>query len=227
MRARPDLYFGVGRDSPELPTEVLQRVVRDALHHGDGTHGRISVEIGSDLCFTVEDDRRRSVDEQGRPLPGFYDSLLDRERCVPAAAAALSVVTVVEVRLDGLGYRQELAGTKPTGDWEEFPAHEPDGTRVTFWLDPSYCGDGEAIAWALRPEELHEDTCEARPSFTAFPIHDRRPGDGDGGAGAGAANAHSGAGLGAPAAGPAGERASLLARPRGERRGGDTQRAEP
>ncbi|MFC9244918.1 hypothetical protein ACFT7S_13040 [Streptomyces sp. NPDC057136] len=176
VRARPAMYFGVGRHSPELPTEVLQRVVWDALHHGDGTHGRISVEITADLGFTVEDNRRHSVDEQGRPLPGFFDSLLDKERRVPAAAAALSVRTVVEVWLDGRGYRQELAGTTPTGAWEECTASEPYGTRVTFWLDPSYCGAGEAIAWALRPEELHGESCAAHPSITTFPMHDLRSG---------------------------------------------------
>ncbi|MFJ8863801.1 hypothetical protein ACIRD8_36015 [Streptomyces sp. NPDC102451] len=174
VRARPAMYFRVGRDSPELPTEVLQRVVWDALHHSDGTHGQISVEIRSDLNFTVEDDQRHAVDEQGRPLPGFFGSLLDRERWAPAAAAVLSVRTVVEVRIGGRGYRQELTGTTATGVWEEFATSEPSGTRTTFHLDPSYCGPDEAIAWSLLPEELHGQERDVCPFPATFPIHDLR-----------------------------------------------------
>lgn len=89
------------------------------------------MEIESDLSFTVEDDQRRTADEQGRPLPGFFDSLLDKERWAPAAAAALSVRTVVEPWLDGRGYRQELAGVTPAGAWEEFGTSRLSGTRTT------------------------------------------------------------------------------------------------
>ncbi|MEV0528591.1 hypothetical protein AB0I66_34740 [Streptomyces sp. NPDC050439] len=176
VRAHPAMYFRVGRDSPELPTEVLQQVIWDALHHRDGTHGQISVEIGSDLSFTVEDDQHRIADEHGRPVPGFLDSPIDKERWVPAAAAALSVRTVVEVRLDGRGYRQELTGTAAIGTWEEFATSQPCGTRTTFHLDPSYCGRDGAIAWALLPEELHGQECDARPSPVTFPIRDQRAG---------------------------------------------------
>ncbi|WP_406099699.1 hypothetical protein [Streptomyces sp. NBC_01013] len=174
VRTRPAIYFRVSRGSPELPTEVLQQAVWDALHHRDGTHGRISVEIESDLNFTVEDDQRRAADEQGRPLPGFFGSLLGKERWAPAAAAVLSVRTVVEVWLDGRGYRQELAGATPTGSWEEFATPKLSGTRTTFHLDPSYCGPDEAIAWSLLAEELHGQECDAQPSPVTFPIHDLR-----------------------------------------------------
>ncbi|MGF0174519.1 hypothetical protein ACQF36_29670 [Streptomyces sp. Marseille-Q5077] len=174
VRARPVMYFRVARDSPELPTEVLQQVVWDALHHRDGAHGQIRVEIESDLTFTVEDDQRRTADERGRPLPGFFGSLLDKERWAPAAAAVLSVRTVVEVRLDGRGFRQELIGTMAAGDWEEFATSKPSGTRATFQLDPSYCGPDEAIAWSLLPEELHGRECDTDPSPVTFPIHDLR-----------------------------------------------------
>ncbi|MGC9496923.1 hypothetical protein [Streptomyces sp. WG7] len=166
----------VERNSGELSTEVLQRVVWDAMHHRDGTHGQISVEITSNLSFTVEDERPHSADERGRPLPGFYGSLLDKDRWAPAAAAALSVRMVIEVWLDGRGYRQELAGAVPAGPWEERPAPRLHGTRTTFHLVPSYTGPGEAIAWALRPEELQEEGWETHPSPPTFPIHDLRPG---------------------------------------------------
>ncbi|MFC6599848.1 hypothetical protein [Kitasatospora paranensis] len=174
VRARPAMYFRVGKDSPELPTEVLQQVVWDALHHGAGVHGRISVEIGSDLSFTVEDARHRSAVEQGRPVPGFFGSLLDKGRWAPAAAAALSVRTVVEVWLDGRGFRQELAGATPVGAWEEFGTSRLSGTRTTFHLDPSYCGPDEAIARSLLPDELHGHECDALPSPVTFTIRDLR-----------------------------------------------------
>ncbi|MEU8777058.1 hypothetical protein [Streptomyces sp. NPDC048606] len=160
VRARPERYFGVERDSPELPTEVLQRVVWEALHRRDGTHGRIGVEITSDLGFTVEEDR---------PHGGFGGSPLDEGRWAFAAAAALCVRTVVEVRPAGCGLGPE-------------PARRPYGTRTTttttttFDLDPSYFGPGEAIAWALRPEELHGEGggCRAQAPPVTFPIHDLR-----------------------------------------------------
>ncbi|MEV6201526.1 hypothetical protein AB0M64_16355 [Streptomyces sp. NPDC051771] len=177
VRRRPQGYFLVERGSPELPTEVLRAVAWDGLHRRDGRHGQISVEIGSDLSFTVESDQRPSSDERERPLPEFFGSLLDMfdmEHWAPSAAAALSVRTVIEVWLDGHGYRQELVGMDPTGSREEFVAPKPFGTRTTFHLDPSFCGPGEAIAWALRPEELHGETCREHPSPTTFPIHDLR-----------------------------------------------------
>ncbi|MEU6315338.1 hypothetical protein [Streptomyces sp. NPDC047014] len=174
VRAHPAKYFGVGRDSPELPTEILQRVVEDALHHpGDGTHGRIVVEIASDLCFTVRDDRPPAAGEGGTPRPAFHDS-----RRAPAAAAALSTRTVVEVRRQGRGHRRELAGTVPAGAPEEFPAPgDPDGTRTTFHLDPAYIAPGEAIAWALRPEELHAGHCRVPLAPADLVIHDLRADD--------------------------------------------------
>ncbi|MFC9261314.1 hypothetical protein ACFT25_16035 [Streptomyces hydrogenans] len=179
VRRRPAGYFLVEQGSPELPTEVLRAVAWDALHCCDGRHGQVSVEIGSDLSFTVESDQRSSPDERERLLPEFFGSLLDMfdmRRWAPSAAAALSVRTVIEVWLDGRGYRQELAGMDPTGPREEFMAPKPFGTRTTFHLDPSFCGPGEAIAWALRPEELHREggTCKESSSPTTFPIHDLR-----------------------------------------------------
>ncbi|WP_432060030.1 hypothetical protein [Streptomyces sp. S1] len=179
VRRNPEKYFLVGQGSPELPTEVLRTVVWDALHRPDGSHGRIGVEIESDLVFTVESDQHPNTagKERDVPRPEFFGSLLDMvgtERRTPAAAAALSVRTVVEVWLDGVGYLQELAGTAPTGPRKEFSAPQHSGSRLTFHLDPSFCGPDEAIAWALRPEELHGETCEGDSSPPTFPIHDLR-----------------------------------------------------
>ncbi|MFD9053482.1 hypothetical protein [Streptomyces zaomyceticus] len=177
VRRRPAMYFLVDQGSPELPTEVLRTVAWDALHCRGGRHGQMSVEIGSDLSFTVESDQCPSTDARERPLPGFFGSLLDMfdmQRWAPSAAAALSVCTVIEVWLDGRGYRQELVGMEPTGPPEEFIAPKPVGARTTYHLDPSFCGPGEAIAWALRPEELHGETCKEHPLPTTFPIHDLR-----------------------------------------------------
>ncbi|MEU7965413.1 hypothetical protein AB0D09_18310 [Streptomyces sp. NPDC049097] len=179
VRRCPQMYFLVEQGSPELPTEVLRAVAWDALHRRDGRHGQISVEIGSDLSFTVESDQRPSADERERLLPEFFGSLLDifdMQRWAPSAAAALSARTVIEVWLDGRGYRQELAGMDPASPREEFIAPKLFGTRTTFHLDPSFCGPGEAVAWALRPEELHREggTCKEHSSPTTFPIHDLR-----------------------------------------------------
>ncbi|WP_053928290.1 hypothetical protein [Streptomyces chattanoogensis] len=62
----------------------------------------------------------------------------------------------------------------PIDTWEEFTAPEQHGTRVTFDLDPSYIGRGEAVAWALCPWETLPEYCAVRSSPTAFPIRDVR-----------------------------------------------------
>ncbi|MFG2976749.1 hypothetical protein ACGFYY_27655 [Streptomyces sp. NPDC048331] len=70
---------------------------------------------------------------------------------------------------------QELVGMSPTGAPEEFPAPDtPFGSRMTFHLDPSFCGPGEAMAWVLRPEEPHGKACKEDPSPVTFPIRDLR-----------------------------------------------------
>ncbi|MER7761100.1 hypothetical protein [Streptomyces sp. NPDC097619] len=161
VRARPERYFGVDGGSEELPTEVLQRVVHEALHRADGTHRRIAVEIAADLAFTVTDDRRHAPGPPTRLLPG------------PAAgaAAALSVRTVVEVWADGRGHRREANGPLAPAPWRECPAPRPHGTRLHLALDPDRRAPGAALAWALLPVELHDPTC---PTPATFPLHDLR-----------------------------------------------------
>nr|WP_157554281.1 hypothetical protein [Herbidospora sakaeratensis] len=129
VRKRPAMYFGVGQQSPDLPTEVLRAVVMDALHNGEPWN--VSVEIAGDLRFTVVDDQPHVTDEHGVPLLGFFDSLLDRERWAPAAAAALSLRTMVEVWMDGRGFRQRLIATQPVDAPAEFAPPTPQGTRLT------------------------------------------------------------------------------------------------
>jgi hypothetical protein len=114
VRNRPAMYFRVGQQSPDLPTEVLRAVIEDALHINDGAHQNVSVEIASDLRFTVIDDQDHVTDERGVPQLGFFDSLLDPRRWAPVAAAAVSLHTTIEIWMSGRGFRQQLIGTHPS-----------------------------------------------------------------------------------------------------------------
>jgi DNA gyrase/topoisomerase IV subunit B len=152
VRKRTGMYFGVARDSPDLPTNVLRAVIDDALHPvGDG-HCTVDIAVTADLSFTVIDDQPLSLDDLGEPKPGFYDSLVDRRRWALAAAAALSSRTLIEIRASQRGWRQELTGVVPARP-EPFAARgEADGTRVTFELDPAFLAPGAIISTS--PERL-------------------------------------------------------------------------
>jgi hypothetical protein len=117
VRKRTGTYFGVAPDSQQLATNIVRAVIDDALHPvGGGRHQIVTVEVVSDLRFAVSDDQRHGVDDQGQLRLGFFDSLIDRSRWALAGAAAISTRSTVEVWSDGRGYRQELVGTRPTGD---------------------------------------------------------------------------------------------------------------
>ena len=177
VRKHTGMYFGVAPDSPDLPASVLRRVIEDALHPAGGGHCTVDVEITADLCFTVTDDQPLTLDGLGEPKPGFYDSLLDRRRWALAAAAALSSRTVVEVRVGGRGWRQELTGTAPARPEPFTASGEADGTRVTFKLDAAFLASGAAIATSPDRLRVRDDGCAACPGpprSEALTIRDRR-----------------------------------------------------
>ncbi len=176
VRAGPAMHFLVERDSPELPTELLQRWFGTRCTAVTVRMGRSASRSPLTSASRWRTIYRTVADERRRPLPRFHESLLDKDCWAPAAAAALSVRTIVEVWLDNHGYRQELDGTVPTGTWEECLARRPYETETTFHPDSSYFGPGEAVAWALRPEELQGEGCLAHPSPASFPLRDLRSG---------------------------------------------------
>lgn len=178
VRKRTGMYFAVAPHSPDLPTNVLRGVIDDALHPAGGDiHHTVEIEVADDLRFTVSDDQPPALDDRGEPRPGFYGSLIDKSRWALAAAAALSIRTHIEVRADGQGWRQELAGTTPTSP-ESFAAPgEADGTRITFELDAAFLTDGAAISTSpelLRPSGIGCATCASTPRPTTVTIQDRR-----------------------------------------------------
>lgn len=138
VRERPHMYFGATREDPELPAAVMLSVVADVLDEPAGTAINVEVVVDSDWRFSVTDDsphHNRSAD--GTLLPGYFDTLLDLRRWAPAAAAALSVRTLVEVWADSC-YRQELAGIEPLTPVLDNGPTTRIGTRVTFDLDRDY-----------------------------------------------------------------------------------------
>lgn len=96
------------------------------------------MEISGDLRFAVTDDQLPALDGFCEPESGFYGSLLSQSRWMLAAAAALGSRTLVEIRVGGRGWRQELTGTAPSRPVPFDAPGEASGTRVTFELDAAF-----------------------------------------------------------------------------------------
>ncbi|TVT23773.1 hypothetical protein FNH05_32860 [Amycolatopsis rhizosphaerae] len=145
VRNRPEMYFRCPREDPALPAAVVRAVVAEARAARADGPTRVRVVFEDDHRFTLIDDAAPDLGPDGRPLAGFYGSLLARRRWALAAAAALSARTGVEVSAGGRGWRQELAGTVPVGPPSpDGPTGAP-GTRVTFELDPGHLAPGAAL----------------------------------------------------------------------------------
>ncbi|MFI7296776.1 hypothetical protein [Streptomyces sp. NPDC050121] len=164
VRQNPGMYFEVGRSSPELATRVLCAVLRHALHPatrvGPAHTLRAEAAICGDLAFWVADDQADALDPRGRPRLGYYGSLLGPDRWLSLAAGAVSSRTVVEVRREGVGFRQQLAGGRPVGDPEQFTPPSGTGTRVAFELDETYVGPHSVITPDLSSLDLHGPLCD-------------------------------------------------------------------
>jgi hypothetical protein len=166
-RRSPAVFFGVAQDDPRLATEVLRGVLAHALHPATRVAPvhtpQVEVEVRGDLAFSVTDDQADAADTLDGQAPrlGYFGSLLGPARWVAAVAAALSTRTVAEVWWDGRGFRQHLAGIRPTGEPEVFDAPAGTGTRVVFDLDPAYFGAG--IAADLGSLDPHAPDCAAEP----------------------------------------------------------------
>jgi DNA gyrase/topoisomerase IV subunit B len=177
VRKRTGMYFRVAPDSPDLPANILGGAIDDALHPVGGGHCTVEVEVTGNLRFTVTDDQPLSLDGAGEPEPGFYGSLLGKRRWALAAAAAFSSRTLIEVRVGGRGWRQELSGTVPAR-LEPFAAPgEADGTRVTFELDAACLAPGAVIPASLehlRAWAVGCATCPGPLRADALTIRDRR-----------------------------------------------------
>lgn len=178
VRKRTGMYFAVAPNSPDLPTNIVRGVIDDALHPvGNGPHHTVDIEITTDLRFTVTDDQPPAFDDVGEPMPGFYGSLIDKRRWALAAAAALSSHTLVELRVGGRGWRQELTGVTPRSVEPLPTAAERDGTRVTFQLDADFISPGAAITTEihqLQPRGNGCATCADAPRADTLTVRDQR-----------------------------------------------------
>ncbi|WP_133909812.1 hypothetical protein [Streptomyces sp. NBC_00582] len=159
----PGMYFGVGLDSPRLPTRAFEQVVGWSLHPATRVapvHAlRVEAEILGDLAFRVVDDASEALGEDGTPRIGF-GSLIGPDRWCCWAVSAVSARTVVEVWRDGRGLRQELAGGGPLAEPERFTPPPGAGTRMEFQLDEASLAPGAAITAALSSLDLHGSACE-------------------------------------------------------------------
>ncbi|WP_051773163.1 hypothetical protein [Saccharothrix sp. NRRL B-16314] len=166
FRRNPSLFFGVGRDDPKAATAVLRGVLGHGLHPATAvapTHTpQVDARVRGDLTFDVTDDQSDAVDERGALHLGFYGALLGPNRWAAAAAAALSTRTEVEVWRDGRGFRQVLAGLRPTGEPEPFDPPPGTGTRMAFDLDRDHFAVG--ITTELGSLDLHGPDCRPDPA---------------------------------------------------------------
>ncbi|WP_340380136.1 hypothetical protein U5640_31650 [Streptomyces sp. SS7] len=162
VRRRPGMYFGVGLDSPHLPTRAFEQVVGWSLHPAARVapvHAlRVEAEILGDLAFRVVDDASEALREDGTPRLGF-GSLIGPDRWCGWAVSALSARTVIEVWRDGRGLRQELTGGRPLAEPERFAPPAGAGTRTEWELDEAFLAPGAAITAALGSLDLHGSAC--------------------------------------------------------------------
>ncbi|MGI8334787.1 hypothetical protein ACRYCC_32955 [Actinomadura scrupuli] len=181
VRARPGMYFGVGRENAALATEVLGSVLVHALHPAARlapTHTpRVHAEVFADLAFAVADDQAGLAGDGGIPRLGYHGSLLGTDRWLLAAAAAVSARVIVEVWRDGRGHCQELSGLRPVTMPQEFDAPPGSGTKVTFELDRIYFGPDAAITSDLNALDLHGPYCTDPPGPGRVTIRDLRRGN--------------------------------------------------
>jgi DNA gyrase/topoisomerase IV subunit B len=147
VRTRPQMYFGCARDDPALATAVARAVVGHALYEPSVGRVDVTVLIESDLRFAVADNSPAiSLGPDGQPPCGFFDSLLDRRYWAPAAAAAMSTRTVIEIYVQDRVWRQELSGTEVVGPPRDGGPAGRAGTRITFELDAGYFAAGAALS---------------------------------------------------------------------------------
>ncbi|MEV5765491.1 hypothetical protein AB0L34_13105 [Micromonospora sp. NPDC052213] len=177
VRKRPGMYFGVGREDPRLATRVFCAVVGHAFHPATRVAAShtpdVVAEITADLIFSVTDDQADILTGRGMPNLGYNDSLLNSDRWLSAAAAAVSSQTTVEVWRHGHGFRQSLIGLRPVEPPAEFSAPAGAGTRVAFILDPAYFGSA-AITTDIASLDVHCPDCTNTTGPGKVVIRDRR-----------------------------------------------------
>ncbi|MFJ8105625.1 hypothetical protein [Streptomyces sp. NPDC096132] len=177
VRRLPGMYFGVGLDSPELPTRAFAAVVGWSLHPATRVapvHALcVEAEILGDLAFSVSDTASDALGEDGVPIIGF-GSLIGSGRWCGWAVSAVSARTVVEVWRDGRGLRQELAGDLPLGEPEEFVPPAGAGTRMEFALDGALLAPGAVITADLGSLDLHGPGCEEPDGPVRLRLRDLR-----------------------------------------------------
>ncbi|MEV5897759.1 hypothetical protein [Nonomuraea fuscirosea] len=181
VRKRPAMYFGVGREHPELPTRIVAALMVDALHHRDGEHGQARVEVVGELRFGVVDDQVREMDGRGVPRLDHLGSLVDRRRSVQAAATALCARMIIEVWVGGRGFRQELAGMRPLAPPQEVASRavggpEGNGTLATYELDLSYFPRGAVVAASFEGFDMHGEWGAGRSGGGSGVVKDLRQG---------------------------------------------------
>lgn len=162
VRARPRMYFGLGRYDPGLPAAIARTVAAEPFGWSRDPVD-VRLRIDADLTFTVTDDGAVPLDcREGRPLLDRNGCLLDRRRWALAAAAALSVRASVLVHACGRRWIQALDGAAPACPPQDCGEATGSLTRVTFELDASFFRPGAQLPAA--PGTLWPD--DVRGSFS-------------------------------------------------------------
>jgi DNA gyrase subunit B len=156
IRKRPHMYFGVGRDHPDLAGRLLWTAVRDASAEDAPVDAglRVEVTVESDLVFIVEDNGpgisvERRVHDDGPWVAVALTKLLvgtgSRRGGLLSWVTAISSAVVADLWRDGKHWRQ-------WADWEHQPPSLQDlgptdrqGTRLRFHLDAGYLGPRAAL----------------------------------------------------------------------------------
>ncbi|MEU8894453.1 hypothetical protein [Nocardia sp. NPDC048505] len=180
VRSRPGMYFGVGRDDPELPTRVLGAVLGDLLHPPPRSSLRppirVRADITADLAFSIGNDQLDPLDDRNLPVPGYF-GMIGPNAWAPAAVAALCRHAVAEIWRDGHGFRQQLGGLPPEPPFERIESKRPgSGFHITYELDPAYFRADASLPTAPDTLRLHGPGCPERCAPGEVTLHDHRGG---------------------------------------------------
>ncbi|MEV0545507.1 hypothetical protein AB0H98_01705 [Nocardia salmonicida] len=177
VRARPAMYFGVSRDSGDLPSRILQGVIDEAVHPAPGQsydeESNVVVDVLGDLEFSITDSEVPDVFGES-PKLGYLGSLFGSDRWTAAAAAALSEMVRIEMWSGEHGFRQSLIRLKPVARPTPYNSMGGNGVKIDFKLDRLYFSSGARIADNISELHVHGEGCDLNCGARRFEIRDHR-----------------------------------------------------
>jgi len=182
VRQRASLYFGVGRDDPRLPEQILRHVVEGTMWVPPARDSlEIVVTIEDDLVFSVRDNgqgmsphsrhRTRRPDPE-HMLTEIHGGHYDRGGQIGIAGTLCSQVKVW-TRWERVEYATEMDADRNVSPLRELGPSSAEGTEIQMRLNADFFAPGSRLPTPLR--ELQESLLGSRKRVTdRLTIVDRR-----------------------------------------------------